>query len=273
MKNKILIVGKGFIGTRLQGAFGCALSAKRIRSFKDAEQEIKKYNPAIIINCVGHTGKVNIDDCERDKDKTLSSNVFVPLMLAEAALRNKVKLIHISSGCIYHFDYSKGKPITEEKMPDFYELFYSRTKIYAERALEVFSQKFDVLILRIRTVLDNRPHRKNIFSKLLKYKGIVDVPNSVTYMPDFIKALRHLIKTDARGIYNVVNKGSLRYPELLDIYKKYRPHFKYKVATYKELGLVRPNLLLSTEKLQKSGFRIRNINEILEECVKNYLKY
>jgi biotin operon repressor len=40
----------------------------------------------------------------------------------------------------------------------------------------------------------------------------------------------------------------------------------------KKLGLSRTNLLLSTSKLEKSGFKVRNINSILEECVKEYLK-
>ena len=41
-------------------------------------------------------------------------------------------------------------------------------------------------------------------------------------MPDFAKAVKHLINVEAKGIYNVVNKGGLRYPELLDVYKKSR---------------------------------------------------
>ena len=55
-----------------------------------------------------------------------------PYLAWEVAFRNPVKLVHISSGCIYHYDYSKQKPITEKDVPDYYNLFYSRTKIYAE---------------------------------------------------------------------------------------------------------------------------------------------
>jgi hypothetical protein len=39
-----------------------------------------------------------------------------------------------------------------------------------------------------------------------------------------------------------------------------------------KLGLIRTNLLLSTIKLEKTGFKVRNINSVLEECVKEYLK-
>ena len=81
-----------------------------------------------------------------------------------------------------------------------------------------------------------------------------------------------MIKIDACGIYNAVNKGGLRYPKLMKIYQKYVPGFRYTVIDLGKLGLVRTNLLLSIAKLEKSGFKARSINSILEECVKEYLK-
>lgn len=271
MKSRILILGRGFIGERLREALNCDISERKIHSFKDAEPEIKKHHPKILINCIGHTGKINVDGCELDKDKTLSANTFIPIILAEVALRNRIKLVHISSGCIYRFDYSKDRPIKEEEISLFFDLFYSRSKIYSERTLEVLSRKFDILIPRIRIPLDNRPHPKNILTKLINYKRVIDIPNSITYIPDFIKALKHLLKINAKGIYNVVNKGGLRYPQLLDVYKKYIPDFKYKIIDYKRLNLVRTNLILSTKKLEKTGFKVRNIKDALEECVRDYL--
>ncbi|MFA5356517.1 MAG: sugar nucleotide-binding protein [Candidatus Omnitrophota bacterium] len=272
MKNKILILGTGFIGQRLQGELKCDISNKKIYSYRDAEQLIRKFRPDILINCIGYIGR-NVDDCELNKDKALLANTFVPIILAEAALRHGIKLIHIGSGCIYHFNYRKARPIRESDPPDFFELYYSRTKIYAERSLEALSAKHNILVLRIRIPLDNRPHPRNILTKLTGYKNIIDLPNSITYIPDFIKALRHLIRIDARGIFNLVNKGGGSYPELLNIYKKYVPDFKYKVINYNKLNLTRTNLIMSTRKLKDSGFKVRGIREVMEECVKEYIKY
>lgn len=269
--NKIIILGKGFIGQRLFETLNWSICSDKIYNFEDAEKIIKRYTPRIIVNCIGYTGK-NVDECEENKDKTLISNTFVPIILAEVALRYKIKLVHISSGCIYHYDYEKDEPIKEEKISDFFDLFYSRSKIYAERALEVLIRKFNLLILRIRIPLDNKPHPKNLLTKLISYKKVIDVPNSVTYIPDFIKAISYLIKIDAKGIFNIVNRGTLRYPQLLEIYKRYVSDFKYEVISLKELNLVRTNLILSTEKLEKVGFKIRDINEVLEECVSEYVK-
>jgi dTDP-4-dehydrorhamnose reductase len=272
MKNKILILGKGFIGSRLQEELGAQATDARIHSFKDAEEEIKRLKPEIIINAIGHIGR-NVDECEFDKDKTLMSNAFIPIILGEVALRNRVRLVHISSGCIYHFNYSKDRPIDEKKTPDFFDLFYSRVKIYSELGLEVLSKKYPILITRIRVPLDNRPHPKNLLDKLINYKRVIDIANSITYIPDFIRALKHLIKKESAGVYNVVNRGALRYPELMEVYKRYVPDFKYKVISYKDLNLVRTNLILSTRKLEKTGFVVRDIHEVLEQCVKSYLKY
>jgi len=272
MKHKILILGKGFIGVRLHEEFNCAISTRKIRSYKDAEEEVRKFRPEIIINCIGNVGR-NVDECEKELDKTLAANTFVPIILAELALRHKIKLIHISTGCMYHYDYAKDNPIDEEREPDFFELFYSRAKIYSEKALAALAKKYPILIIRIRVPLDNRPHPRNILTKLINYKRVIDIPNSITYIPDFISALRYLIRIDASGIYNVANKGGLRYPHILDVYKKYVPDFKYEVIDYKKLNVVRTNLILSVRKLERSGFKMRNIKEVLEECVKAYLKY
>jgi hypothetical protein len=70
----------------------------------------------------------------------------------------------------------------------------------------------------------------------------------------------------------VVNSGVLRYPQLLKVYQKYIPKFKFKTMSYKQLGMKRTNLVLSAHKLEKAGFKIRPINRVLKECVVRYLK-
>jgi len=273
MKRKAVILGHGFIGQRIREELKYPISNIRIHNFSDIDTILKKYKPQVLINCIGHTGKSNVDDCEKALDKTLTTNTFIPTLLAEATRRHNIKLVHISSGCIYHYDYGKQSPVTETRPPDYYDLYYSRTKIYAERILSDLSKNQDILIVRIRIPLDNRPHPRNILTKLIKYKTIIDIPNSITYIPDFLKILQSLIKRNAKGIYNIALKGSLRYVELLDVYRKYRPHFQYKIIRLKDLKLIRTNLILSTKKLEKTKIKIRKPKDILEECVREYLNY
>ncbi len=271
MNNDMLIIGKGYIGQRLHEAVGGRISRKKIHSFKDAVQLVKRYKPKTLVNCVGYTGRRNVDDCEVDPDKTIQANTFVPILLAEACIRHNIKYIHISSGCIYHYDYKHSRPIPEEQIPEFFELYYSRTKIYAEHVLKALAQKYPVLILRIRLPLDTRPHPKNILTRLVKYKTVIDLPNSVTYLPDFFKAFKHLLKIQARGIYHIVNKGALRYPELMEVYAKHVPDFRFETIKYSAHKLKRTNLILSTKKLEDTHFKVRSTQEVLEECVTNYL--
>jgi len=270
MNKRILILGKGFIGERLQKELNCQITDNFIRTFSDAAKIIKKYKPKVIINCIGITGRRNVDDCELQKEETLLANSFIPIILAEVALRNNIKLVHISTGCMFNFDYKKDKPIKEESKNYFFNLFYSRSKMYSDVSLEALARKYNILVTRIRIPLLNQSHPKNIINKLLKYKNVIDVPNSVTYIPDFIRAIKYLIRIDAKGIFNVVNKGGLRYPRLMRIYQRYVPEFKFKVIPVKKVG-IRTNLILSTAKLEKTGFKVRPINSVLEECVKGYM--
>jgi len=146
---------------------------------------------------------------------------------------------------------------------------------YTQKGLLKFCLKgVDILMLRIRIPLDNRPHQKNILNKLIKYGKVIDIPNSVTYVPDFLAALKYLLQINAKGLYNLTNKGALRYPHLMEIYKRYRPDFQYELVQINQvLKTPRTNLIMSTQKLEEAGFAVRDINEVLEECVKEYVKY
>ena len=57
------------------------------------------------------------------------------------------------------------------------------------------------------------------------------------------------------------------------IYEKLVPDFEYKVMPLKSLKLDRTNLILSVRKLENTGFKVRKIKDILEECVEQYVKH
>ena len=272
MNKDTLILGKGFVGGYLQNYLDCRAINMPINSYEDAAKIIKRHNPKVVINCIGITGKRSVDDCESDIGGVLLANSFIPIMLAEVCLRNNIKLVHISSGCLFNFDYKKDKPIKEGCEDYFFKLFYSRSKIYSGRAIEVLTRDYNILIVRIRVPLLDASHPKNLLDKLIKYGRVIDIPNSVTYIPDLACAVKYLISIDARGVYNVAVKGGLHYPELMKIYQRYVPSFKFETITQKKLGLIRTDLILSTAKLERTGFRVRNVNSILEECVKGYIQ-
>jgi len=268
-RRNILVLGKGFVGTRLANTLKYSISDARICTLTDATNLLRRHQPQVLINCIGHNGQRNVDDCEKALNKTFLANTTVPLLLAEACLRAGVKFIHLSSGCIFP---TTTKPITEQVPPDFFDLYFARTKIYSETALTALARHSNILILRIRLPLDIYPHPHNILTKLIGFKRVIDCPNSATYLPDFIAAVKHLIQIDARGIFNIVNSGSLRFPELLKVYQQLVPRHSFEVVDFHDLKIKRVNILLSNRKLAATGFSLRPIHSVFSECVQAYLR-
>ena len=54
-----------------------------------------------IINCAGYVGLPNVDACELNKGATIMGNVVFPMMLSDVCRTRGIRLVHISSGCIY----------------------------------------------------------------------------------------------------------------------------------------------------------------------------
>jgi dTDP-4-dehydrorhamnose reductase len=271
--NKPLVLGSsGYIGSRICEETGFEGSSDKITSLSDIERLVSIHKPSVVINCIAKTGsdERGVGGCEDDPEGTLLANSIVPILLAEAAMRFGFRLVHISTGYVYETP-ANGLPLPEEAPPDFFEVFYSRTKIYSESTLLACS-KHPVLILRPNIVLDNQSHPRNVLEKLINSRRVVRGQHSITYLPDFIKAMKHLIDIQAQGLYNVVNTGALEYSELLDRYKKYDPSFSYESIELSSLGRKRPNALLSAEKLQRSGFKLRDIHSVLDECLNGYIK-
>ena len=268
MKQNILILGNGYIANRMHDINGWPICADKIKSYADLENIVKKYSPDVIISAIGFTGTPNTDACEQHIEETISANVFVPVYLAELSFRKPdIHIIHLASGCIF-----KGSgPYTEDDHGDYEGLFYSRTKIYAEELLNYAVRLGKKITLaRIRIPVDNIPSPKNIITKVAGYKTIIDIPNSVTYIPTLARMLSFLIEKKVYGIVNTVNTGTLRYPPLMDEYKKYDTNFQYSVVSLKDIGVARTNLELVPKRLADLGFENENINDLIPEIMREY---
>lgn len=266
--NKILIFGNGFIANRLiEYLSNSIIVSSRINNIDDIYNEIRTYNPDIIINCIGKTGKPNVDWCEDNKEETFLSNVTVPTFMAEVCQKYDKYMVHIGSGCIYEGD----NKYTEKDNPNFKGSFYSRTKIFSENILRNYD---NVLQLRIRMPIDNRPSQKNLITKLINYKRVINIPNSVTYIPDLAKITKILIQRKETGIFNVVNDGSIAHKEILEMYRNIvDPKFDMPIfIPLEELGTKAPrsNCTLSAEKLENIGIKMNKTKDVIKECMEEY---
>jgi len=279
MREKRIIFGAGYLGTRISNELGYAsfdriginpLNLDALKLFLDDKK------PDIVINAIGKTGRPNIDWCEENKEETMLSNISAAINLSAECAKRGIYFVHLGSGCIYYGN-NDGKGFSEEDEPNFFgPQFYAKTKIMAEKSLK----ELPGLILRLRMPIDNFPHERNLIDKLLKYPKVIDAKNSMTTVPHMIKAIEQLVEKRAQGIYNLVNPGSISAEVIMNLYREVvDPSHKFKVFSIKELDYVtkgkRSNCILSTDKLKKEGIILPEIHKAVNSCLlsyKNYLK-
>jgi dTDP-4-dehydrorhamnose reductase len=96
-----------------------------IQDMFDIESLVQMIKPAVIINCVGITRrKKEISDCIQ----AIKINALYPHQLAKYCEDNGIRLIHLSTDCVFSGD---SGLYTEESIPDGYDM-YARTKALGE---------------------------------------------------------------------------------------------------------------------------------------------
>ncbi|MEK6757506.1 MAG: sugar nucleotide-binding protein [Nanoarchaeota archaeon] len=268
---KGIVFGKGFLGTRISNEFNYTLSNIRITEENSLKNYLRREKPDVVINSVGKTGRPNIDWCEINKEDVISSNILAPVMLSNVCSKENIYLVHIGSGCIY-FGNKGGEGFDEKDEPNFYgPQFYAKTKILSEKILSEFNH----LQLRIRMPIDDRSHERNLIDKIKKYNKLIDVQNSMTTIPHMLNALEILIERRKRGIYNLVNPGTISPVEIMRMYQKIiNPSHQFEKMELEELNKITPgirsNCYLNTNKLKSEGIILPEIHEAVEECLLKY---
>lgn len=273
MAKKYLVVGKGFLGEKIADYFQAVISEKMISSLADARQIIRKYQPDVLINCAGITGRPNIDWCEDHKEETMFGNYTLPLLLAQACKEAKVTMVHLGSGCVYDGD-NHGKGFSETDPPNFTGSFYSITKLASERALTDYD---NVLQVRLRMPIDSTPSGRNFITKITSYSKVINARNSVTIIDDLLYAIKQLLAKKQHGIFNVTNPGTISHNEILTLYKKIvDPQFKWQSFSVTEMHKLtkakRSNCVLNTAKLNKI-VKLKPIKARMVEVLKEYKKH
>lgn len=268
---KVLIFGgNGYMGQEFLKIYPDALTPQvDIADQKAVAEVLDAEKPNVVINCAGKTGRPNVDWCEDHKEETIRANVLGPLILNDECLKRGIYWVHISSGCIYEGD-NGGRGFTEEDTPNFSGSFYSRTKLWSDQMLK----DFPVLVPRLRMPFDGSDNPRSLITKIRKYTKILDVQNSLTYIPDFLETVRILIERKKTGLYNIVNPGLISPFEIMTMYKEIvDPSHEFEKLTLDHLGDVvkagRSNCLLSTEKLASEGIELRPVQEVVQEALMN----
>lgn len=274
---KVLLLGaRGYLGAAFREAYpGAACPGMDIADARAVAEALDREGPDVVINAAGKTGRPNIDWCEEHKDETLRSNLTGPLVLLEECRKRGIYWVHLSSGCIYEGD-KGGGGFTEDDPPNFFGSFYSRVKGWCDQILREFTEPVrglgGVLILRLRMPFDGSLNERNLLIKLRKYRRVLDVQNSITYLPDFLEVAKTLIARRRTGIYNIVNPGTISPYEIMMMYKKLVQHgHAVERLRLRDLPSVvhaaRSNCVLATEKLRAEGIAPPDVRLRVEEAL------
>jgi dTDP-4-dehydrorhamnose reductase len=211
-------LGKGYLG----GEVTSYLNKSGYKIFNHSRSELDYHNQAdlykfiinnninCVINCSGFTGRPNVDEAESKKELCWDLNVVIPQQVAKTCHTLGVKLIHISSGCIYS---GYSKPYTEEDTPNFgifdESSFYSKSK----HAFETMTRDLNVKILRIRMpICYDITSPRNYLTKIMNYPNLINMVNSKTFLPDLCGFIDTILTKmpntwwlNKQDIYNIVN--------------------------------------------------------------------
>ena len=281
MKN-ILTIGNGFVSKHLPYA---SMWSRLENDENQISDLLDKFKPDVLINCVGKTGRPNIDWCEDHKEETVLASTAIPILLAGVCAKKGIHLIQIGSGCIFFGD----SPRTERgefsqevvydhgwKEDDFAnpQSFYSKTKYACDLAIGDMSH---VSVLRIRMPISTQNDQRNLINKLRAYTKIIAIPNSVTFMSDLERFVKYVIDNNITGVYHVTNPIPLTAVEVMMEYKKYYPGHEFEVIDSEELDKItlakRSNCILNTDKLKAIGFNMTPTQKALEACMVEYVKH
>ncbi len=266
---KVLTLGSGFVADHLPYQ---QITERVPYDLAAIHNLIKDHKPDVLINCLGKTGRPNVDWCESHKEETMAGNVTLPLLLADACSRLNVHLIQIGSGCIYfgespNFHYVQGdgspmpdietKPLGDPNYQYFWakaftmvmpakkiedgwketdfanpQSYYSKTKYACDLML---GQLPHVTTLRIRMPVSDRDTPRNLINKLRGYKQVIDIPNSMTLMSDLTRCIDWAANNRPGGIYHVANPQPLTAARIMKEYQKYVPEHQFEYITEAQL--------------------------------------
>lgn len=278
---KIFTIGKGFVSEHLNYP---SIPSRLEYNEKQIDSVLDEYKPDVLINCIGKTGRPNIDWCESNKVETSMANTALPILLANACEKKSIHLIQIGSGCIF-FGESPNAVYNDSPNTLCYDLgwketnfanpqsYYTKAKYACDLVLGTMK---NVSLLRIRMPISTKNHPRNLINKLRSYNQIIDIQNSVTFMDDLVECISKFATKNITGTYHVTNPGSLSAAQIITEYKRYFPKHMFEIITGDQLDKLtlakRSNCILNTDKLSSAGISMKSADQALVDCMKEYVK-
>lgn len=248
----------------------------RIDNYEETLAEIKSVNPDRIICTTGRTsgGSCNNIDYLESLDKTginIRDNLQGPLNLGAISNILNIHTTYLGTGCIYHYDDTHLIPtedsidsirgFTESDKPNFFGSQYSIVKGVTDQLIRQYG---NVLNARIRMpITPDLTSPRNFISKILTYENVIDMPNSMSVLPDLLPILVDMSVNKTTGTVNLTNEGVISPADVIELYKLYiNPNHTYNRIPLSQLVTTgkRSNNYLHTDRLKELGYN--NIPDI-----------
>lgn len=286
----LLLGGSGYVGEAFQKLLqkrGIVYTSVARKDCDYTQPEnlrllIQKLKPHFLINSAGYTGRPNVDGCEDDKANCLQGNAVLPGHIAHVCAQEKLPWGHVSSGCIYTGTRPDGSGFLESDPPNFCFRtdncsFYSGTKALGE---EILASYTDLYIWRLRMPFNEIDGPRNYLTKLMKYQKILDFPNSLSQLDEYVNACWETWeKRTPFGIYNVVNPGPVTTRGVVEkimqsgVCTKNFEFFSGEEEFMRTAARARrSNCIVDANKLLKTGIKMRDGYEAVEIALKNWKK-
>jgi dTDP-4-dehydrorhamnose reductase len=278
---KLLLFGyKGWIGTQIFELLKSIseneiiTSDIRVDNYDEIDKLIFEYKPDRIISVIGRTYGDNINSIDYLEKKgnlkiNINDNLYSPLNLALISQKYNIHLTYMGTGCIFN---GYDKEYLENDEPDFFGSSYSIVKGFTDKIMKNFD---NVLNVRIRMPITNDINcNRNFINKIINYKKICSMNNSMTVLPDLLPVLIDMIIKKEIGTINLVNPGYISHNEILELYKEIKnPDFSWDNMTIEEQNQLllseRSNNILNTEKLQKLYPDMKDIKTSIKDLFLN----
>ena len=278
---KFLLFGhKGWIGKqlfellKLNSDVEIITTDIRVDNYDEIEKFIINTKPDIIISVIGRTYGDNMNSIDYLEQKgnlkiNINDNLYSPLNLALISNKYNIHFTYMGTGCIFN---GYEQEYTENNEPNFFGSSYSIVKGFTDKIMKKFDNTLNV---RIRMpITDDITSNRNFINKIINYKKICSMNNSMTVLPDLLPLMIDMIMKKEIGTINLTNPGYISHNEILELYKEnINPDFKWDNMTIEEQNNIllseRSNNILNTEKLQKLYPDVKDIKTSIKDLFLN----
>ncbi len=231
MENKkVLILGaEGMLGQELVRAYsedeeytvaGWDYEDIDVTDFPAAEQKIREFSPAIIINAAAYNAVDQCEESDEEYEKALLLNAKVPGFLARVVKDMDATLVQYSSD--YVFDGESSDGYAEDALPHPLSRYGTSKRQGEKNVLAVDGKNYVIRLSKLfGKPASSAIGKKSFFEKMLeaaegKTEATVvdDEKSCFTYAPDLAQATKALIEDEALyGIYHMTNSGAATWYE------------------------------------------------------------